>query len=280
MTRYRAKAITTRYWKPGTDWLAEVVKCTSERLRDGDFIVLSEKAVSTASGNIVDEEVVKPSSAARFLAVFWMRFVWGYLLGFLCGYGRNLISILRGYPSDAGSRHKQVALRNGGILQALMFGSEGGIDGSNLPFSFVSLPLSDAHEIAEKVAKRVESSLEKKVVVVIVDTDKTYSFGGFHFTPRPKPIKGVHSFGGVFAYLVGHVLRLKRRATPIAVAGGFLSVEGFLQIAELANHVRGFGSGRTVWEMAKRFHVGLSDVTWEMLETVRHKPIVIVRGRR
>lgn len=280
MTRYKAQAIVTDYWKPETDWLTETIDCVSGRLVDSDFLVLSEKAVSTASGNIVDESLVKVGFGARFLAVFWMRVVWGYLLGFLCGFGGALISGLRSYPSEAGSRHKQVALQKVGVLQALMFGSEGGIDGSNLPFSLVSLPLRNAQEIAEVVVKRVESSLGKRVTVLIVDTDKTYSIGGFHFTPRPKPIGGIHSSGGIFAYVVGRFFRLKRGATPIAVAGGRVSVDDALRISELANRVRGFGAGRTVWEMASRFRVGLNEVTWELLETVRHKPIVIVRGRR
>jgi F420-0:gamma-glutamyl ligase-like protein len=32
--------------------------------------------------------------------------------------------------------------------------------------------------------------------------------------------------------------------------------------------------------MAAKFKVGLSEVSWEMLETVKHKPIVIVRSKR
>jgi F420-0:gamma-glutamyl ligase-like protein len=32
--------------------------------------------------------------------------------------------------------------------------------------------------------------------------------------------------------------------------------------------------------MAERFNVGLDDVSWEMLETVKHKPIVIIRRKR
>jgi F420-0:gamma-glutamyl ligase-like protein len=32
--------------------------------------------------------------------------------------------------------------------------------------------------------------------------------------------------------------------------------------------------------MAEAFRVSLADVSWEMLETVRHKPIVIVRKNR
>jgi F420-0:gamma-glutamyl ligase-like protein len=56
-----------------------------------------------------------------------------------------------------------------------------------------------------------------------------------------------------------------------------LNVEEALNIAELANRSRGFGAGRTVWDMAERFKVDLTDVSWEMLERVKHKPVVIVR---
>jgi len=118
------------------------------------------------------------------------------------------------------------------------------------------------------------------VVVIVVDTDKTYSFRNFHFTPRPNPVKGIHSGGGFLAYVIGRSLQFTRRATPLAVAGSSISTEETLHVAELANRARGFGAGRTVWEMAEHFDVELENVTWEMLETVRHKPIVIVRKKR
>jgi F420-0:gamma-glutamyl ligase-like protein len=73
------------------------------------------------------------------------------------------------------------------------------------------------------------------------------------------------------------MLKLKRRATPIAVAGRPISAEEALTIAEIANRARGYGAGRTVWEMAEKFRVGLTEVSWEMLEKVEHKPIVMVR---
>jgi F420-0:gamma-glutamyl ligase-like protein len=76
------------------------------------------------------------------------------------------------------------------------------------------------------------------------------------------------------------MFRLRKRATPIAVAGCEIPVEKALEIAEIANHARGFGAGRTVWDMAERFKVNLADVSWEMLETVKHKPIVLVRRKR
>jgi len=119
--------------------------------------------------------------------------------------------------------------------------------------------------------------LSKDVTVIIADTDKTYSWRNFHFSPRSKPMKGIHSMGGLAAYVAGRVLRLKRRATPLAVAGAKIHVEEALTISEFANRARGFGSGRTVWDMAKNFQVPLTSVSWEMLAEVEHKPIVITR---
>ena len=59
--------------------------------------------------------------------------------------------------------------------------------------------------------------------------------------------------------------------------GDKLNIMEALKIACIANHVMGFGSGKTVWNMAGRFNVELDEVSWEMLETVKHKPIAIVR---
>ena len=280
MNKYKALAITTRYWKPGDDYVQEIVRSVKGKIADRDFLVVSEKAISTALNNIIDESSVKPCFSAKILAKFWMRVVWGYFLGIACHFKGKLLEYLRKYPENAGSRHKHVALQYAGLLQALMFGSEGGIDGSNLPFSYVSLTLRNADNVAHQIQKQVKLQLRKSVTVIIVDTDKTYSFRNFHFTPRPKPIKSIFSVGSFFLYIIGRMLKLKKRATPLAIAGSKITAEQALEIADFANRVRGFGAGKTVWDMAEKFNVGLTDVTWEMLETVKHKPIVIVRGKR
>lgn len=276
-TSLKAYAITTKYWRPGENYLQQIIEGIAGKVLDGDFVVVSEKAIAVALGNIIDESHVQPSLNAKIIAKIWMPIVWGYILGPLCHLRRKLIQQLRNYPWDAGSCHKQVALQHAGLLQALMFGSEGGIDGTNLPYAYVGLPLKNAQTIAEKIQRKIFETLKRKVCVIIADTDKTYTFKNFHFTPRPKPIRGIHSFGGLLAYVVGRMLKLKRRATPIAVAGYHISVEEALTIAETANRARGYGAGRTVWEMAEKFKVGLTEVSWEMLEKVKHKPIVIVR---
>jgi F420-0:gamma-glutamyl ligase-like protein len=277
MARYKAYAITTKYWRPGEDYIQQIIRSIEGKVSDGDFVVVSEKAIATALGNIVDESKVKPSLNAKIIAKFWMPIIWGYILGPVCHLRRKLLLQLRTYPPELGSRHKQVALQYAGLLQALMFGSEGGIDGTNLPYTYVCLPLKNAQATAEEIRGKILETLGRKVCVIIADTDKTYSFRNFHFTPRPKPIKGIRSLGGFIVYLVGRMLKLKMRATPIAVAGHSISAEEALTIAELANRARGYGAGRTVWEMAEKFKVALNEVSWEMLKKVKHKPIVIVR---
>jgi F420-0:gamma-glutamyl ligase-like protein len=279
MTKYYALPVTTKYWKPGEEYLSIILVAVKKRVANGDFVVISEKALSTALGNIVDESAVNPSFSAKLISRFWMRIIWGYFLSVLCHFRQRLMRRLREYPIGAGSRHKQVALQQAGVLQALMWGSEGGIDGSNLPFSYVSLPLNGACELAEGIREHIWRKLKKSVCVIIIDTDKTYSFRNFHFTPRPKPLKGIHSFGGVTAYLAGRILKLKKRSTPLAVAGLTLHSLEALKIANIADKSSGSGSGATVWDMAARFNVDLTGISWDTLSRTQHKPIVIVRKK-
>lgn len=277
MTKYCALAITTNYWKPRDNYIENIIDALRNKIENGDFVVVSEKAVSTASGNIIDESIVKPSLNARINARLWMRIFWGYPLGILCHFGPRLLLRLRDYPIESGSRHKQIAIQYAGLWQALMFGSEGGIDGSNLPYSFVSLPLRNTNEIAKKIQKQIYVNLKKNVCIIIADTDKTYRFRNFFFTPRPKPFNGIYSFGGAVTYIIGRLFNFKKSSTPLAVQGCGLLASEALTVTNIADKARGPGSGATVWDMAARFHVEFNGVSWEMLSKIRHKPLVIVR---
>jgi len=275
--RYYAKAIQTDYWMPGSDYLNIIASALRGKISNGDIVAVSEKALSVAKGFVIDESRVKPGLLAKILARFWMRLIWGFFLGRICRLKKENIQRLRNYPVKEGSAHKQTALRHATFLQALLWGSEGGIDGSNLPFTYVSLPLPNSQAVAEEIRFYLRNKLGKEVTVMIVDTDKTYSFRNFHFTHRPVCIREIHSFLGVVAYILGRSLRLKRRATPLAVSGSRLNIEYALDLAEVVHKTRGSGAGRTVWEMAERFRVNLTGVTWDMLKSLKHKPIVIVK---
>lgn len=274
---YETIAIITPFWRLGEDYVKQIITALKGKAQNGDVVAISEKAISTASANIIDENKVQASSLAEFLAKYWMRLVWGYVLGVLCHLRKKTIRRFRTYPIEEGAKHKQLALAECGFLQALMHGSEGGIDGSNLPYSLVSLPLKNASMVGDQIRERIESTLGIRVTIILVDTDKTYSFHNFHFTPRPKPIQGIKSKGGFFAYILGRFFKLRQRSTPIAISGSKIGVDETLKLAEAANKARGFGSGRNVWDMAENFGVSLTEVTWEMLDRVEHKPIVIVR---
>lgn len=274
---FRIKAIKTEYWMPGDNYLEKIAKAVKGKVADGDIIVVSEKAIAVAKGLIIDEEEIKPSLFAKFLAHIWMRIVWGYFLGNICHLKRKNIERLRRYPLKEGSSHKEAALRHAGFLNALMWGSEGGIDGSNLPYTYVSLPLKKPKDEAEKIRKYLHIKLGKKVSVMIIDSDKTYSLGGFHFTHRPNSIKEIHNLFGFIAYVTGRFLRLKCRATPIALSGIKIDINLALEIADIADKAMGSGAGYSVWDMAERFGTSITGVTWSMLKKIRHKPIAIIR---
>lgn len=275
---YQTTAIVTPYWRPGENYIKQIMNALKGKIKNGDIVTISEKAISTSSGNIIDENTVKAGSFARFLAEYWMHYIWGYVLGSVCHLRKKTIHRFKTYPISEGSKHKQLALEQSGFLQALMHGSEGGIDGSNLPYSYISLPLKNAYQIAAQIHQHVKDELHTDVTVMIIDTDKTYSFRNFHFTPRSNAIKGIQSNGGFLSYVAGRLVKLQQRSTPVAASSSKIGVQEVLDIAETANKARGFGAGRNVWDMAETFNVSLTEVTWEMLEKVEHKPIVIVRS--
>jgi F420-0:gamma-glutamyl ligase-like protein len=273
----RVRPLRTRYWRPGCDYVRAVAKAVQPHIRDGDIVVVSEKAISTAKGNLIDESLLSPGLTSRLLARFWMRIIWAYTLGVLCRFRPPTMTRLRSYPLREGSKHKELVLRRAGLLHALKYGSEGGIDLSNLPYSFASLPLENPEEEAERILEGIVTLTRRRPAVVVSDTDSTFSLGSFHFTSRPKPLKGIHAFPGPLPFIVGRALRIKQRATPLAVAGTALPTETALKIAERAHHARGYGAGRTVYDISQKHGAKPFEVTWEMLEHAKHYPVVLVR---
>ena len=274
-----AKPIRTRYWRPGDNFLGIIIGAVADSCDDGDIIVVSEKAISVAMGRVVDESKVAPSFMAKFLVRVWTRLLWGYFLGPLCHLNRKTLWRLRQYPIPEGEAHKEIALRYAGFSQSLLHYSEGGIDVTNLPYALAAVPLSDSQEVGRKVLRAIKEACGRDVSVMITDTDKTCSRKGIHITARPRAFGGIKTLG-LAAFIVGRVLGWTARATPLAVCDGAFSAEEALTVADVADRARGYGAGRTVWDMARKFRVGLTEVTWDMLDEVRHYPIVIVRKIR
>lgn len=274
--RLKAIRVRTSYWLPGTDYVQEIVNSVGDIVQDGDIFTVSEKAISTAEGLVVDESQFRAGRIARFLSSFWMRRVWGGPLGRLTKLRDQTLQRLRSFPETEGAAHKQVALRCTGILQALRHYSEGGIDASNLPYSYVSLPLPNPKAHAERV-KKAFAQRGSDVSVLIVDGDTTYTWRNLHLSPRSVDILGLINIGGFLTFVIGRILGFRSRPTPVAYIGKQINPDWTLTLANIAHRVRGHGAGRTVWDMSEKLGVGLTEVTWEMLDEIDHYPIVILR---
>lgn len=275
--RIRVLSVKSAYWRPGTAYQRLLSNMIKDYVKDGDFVVISEKAIATALGNLVDESKVKASTLARLLTRFWIRFVWGYLLGALARMSLKNIQRLRRYPLEEGARHKQLCLRTVGFLHALKHWSEGGIDVSNLPGSMAMVPLTEGEVIAKTLKDEIQRTLGKRVVVMIVDSDKTFTFRNVHFASRRTSVKGIINIGPL-AFILGRALKLRARSTPIAISEK-VSTRLALNVAAVANKARGSGVGRTVWDASARFNVPVTQLTWEMLESNIHRPVTLVRLR-
>jgi len=275
--RLRTITFKTSFWRPRTDYVSEIIRITSPHLKEGDIIAVSEKAVSTASGNIFDEADVKPGRIARFLAGPWTRKLWAGPLGKMTSLKNQTRLNLINYPVDEGAAHKQTALWYVGLLQSLRHYSEGGIDASNLPYTYVSLPLSKPIEVADKIRETVFQRTGKEVTVMIMDGDTTHSWRNLHLAPRRVSTPGLIHFGGVMSYIIGRLFGFKSRQTPIAVSGDLVNPDRALWYAKLFHRLCGGGAGRTVWSMSSKMETSLTGVTWEMLEAVDHFPITLMR---
>ncbi|MDP6458684.1 MAG: coenzyme F420-0:L-glutamate ligase [Candidatus Bathyarchaeota archaeon] len=268
--------IKTKYWLPGTNYVNEIVESVKNILQDGDIVTISEKAISTAMGNLIDESQIEPGRLAKLLTSFWMRRLWGGPFGKLAKLRDHTIERLKKYPISEGAAHKQVALDHVGLLHALRHYSEGGIDASNLPYSYVCLPLKDPKRIADSIQIALDD-VRNHLSVIIVDGDTTFSRRNLHIGPRNVPISGILYIGGFLTFLIGRKLNFTARSTPLVETGVFRNPDLVLTLANVSHRVRGHGAGRTVWDMAKRFGVGLTEVTWDMLRLVDHYPIAILR---
>jgi F420-0:gamma-glutamyl ligase-like protein len=112
---------------------------------------------------------------------------------------------------------------------------------------------------------------------MIVDSDKTYLLGNIGLSTRDSTVPGIINLGFV-SFILGRRLGLRAYATPIAYTGGPLPLKGLLRVASLADSAMGSGAGNTVWDMAENFNTGLTEVSWDMLSRIPHRPLAVVRG--
>ncbi|MCS7112163.1 MAG: coenzyme F420-0:L-glutamate ligase [Ignisphaera sp.] len=273
-----------RYWLPGSDVAKEIVKIYGDLIRDGDTVVVSDKALSIALGSIYDESLMSADPVTIVMTFLTSRVVWGYLLKKLF-VNVDTVRILCKTPLNLLAKHKKLALYYGGIKHFLKPVSESGIDTVNLPYYYVSIPLRNVDVVAREIKQSIDRVLSVDVNILVVDTDRCYvpkHTRSIALATRPSTVKGVIDFG-VLAYVLGRVFRssFRRFPTPTAYVGTQLDLYTILRLARAAEKFRGYGVGRNIIESIKAFNGdGLRSLTWSALRRVKHYPALILRFKK
>jgi len=276
---------STDLWFPGlgVEGVVETVsKLFGDSLRDGDIVVFSEKALSVALGFIYDESRVPLDPLTRAGAEL-ANFVWCDVLNRILK--SRTISSVCSFDLELLAKHKRLALAVGGLKHFLKPLSEAGIDASNLPYAYVSLPLPRADKVAEELRWKIRRRTGQAVGVLIVDTDRTFRPRGFYgiaFSTRRSYIRGVVDLGFA-AYAIGRLLRRYFIAypTPVAYSGPDMSLIWILRVAHVGHRALMGGAGGNLAEMLRALgRVNPLEITWRDLAKVKHRPVAIVRLRR
>lgn len=283
LKQYRPVRLKTPLWRPGIDVAERLAQLLRRLASSGDLLVLSEKALAVAQGHVFDESSLRPSALSKLFVLLSMRVLWGFLLGPLCRLRPETLSWIRSYPIAEGARHKQLAIKLGGLIEAMKPSSEAGVDASNLPLALVALPLPNPQATAEELRRALRERLGADLTVVIADSDRMYHHRRLNLAllSRRGSVEG-GVYMGFIAFVVGRALRrsFAPLATPIAVAGPRPDKWTLLGLVELADRLRGPGAGRTAFDVARRFGVPIDKVTWDMLELLPHCPAILFKPRR
>lgn len=281
---YIAIPLRSSIWRPGTNFKKKIAELVKEIVSEGDYVVVSEKALSAALGLLYDESLIKSDAYSRVMTYLTTNLLWGSLLSRVCKLSNETILLLKNYPIIEGSRHKKLALRIGGILQALKPTSEAGIDTTNIPKHLVSLPLKEPFKVAHEIRHHLAQHLGVNVQVVIADSDKCYRLKlnpKLILTSRKTKIPPSIDLG-FLSFLIARMFSslFSPYATPIGYSPTNVDVNELLIISELADRARGFGVGRTVYEVERKLGVRASEVTWDLLDSFPHYPVVVVKKVR
>ena len=270
---YYVIPIETEYIKPNGS-LNPIIEPATKLMKDGDCLVIAETPISVSQGRLVDEAKYKPSLKAKFLAVIWSKYIWGYILGPLLKIKKRTIKNLRKLPKET-SAHKEVVLQLYGWKHALKPASEAGIDLSNAPGTSVSL----LPENPEEVAKSLKKKINKDITVMIIDTDATYMKNGHYFTGLPIAIDGIEANKGVIGYVKGQ-LSENMGSTPLGCSRK-ISVEEGLKIANIAEeYQKSLDTAMpTIHSVKSVLNVDGGVVTVEDLDSITHTPAVILRKK-
>ena len=272
---YKVIPIETHYIKPNEsiDFMIEDI---SKLANEGDYLVIAETPISVSQGRLVDEADYTPSLKATFLATYWSKYLWGYVLGPILGIKERTIKNLRKLPEES-KRHKEVVLQLYGWKHALKPASEAGIDLSNAPGTCVSLLPENPEKVAKEITEDIKSKTNKTITTLIIDTDATYRRGDKYFTGLPIAIPGIEADKGVFGYTLGQ-LSENLGSTPLGCSRE-IAVDEAIEIANVSeDYQKSLSTAmETIYSVKDVLDSDTHEVTVESLDSIIHTPAVLIR---
>ena len=258
--------------------LNKIIDPVIKLIENDDYLIIAETPVAISQGRLVDEMKYEPGISAKFLAIIWSKYIWGYLLGPIFGIKDRTIKNLRRLPPES-KRHKEVVLQLYGWKHALKPASEAGIDLSNAPGTFVSLLPENPEKVAKDIAKKIEEKTTKTAHVLIIDTDATYKRGKKYFTGLPIAIDGIDSNKGVFGYVLGQ-LSENVGSTPLGSSRNITVKEGIKKANIAENYQKTLSTNmETIHSVKNILGSNIDSTTVESLDSIVHTPAVIVREK-
>ena len=272
---YKVIPIETHYIKPNEsiDFMIEDI---SKLANEGDYLAIAETPISVSQGRLVDEADYTPSLKATFLATYWSKYLWGYVLGPILGIKERTIKNLRKLPEES-KRHKEVVLQLYGWKHALKPASEAGIDLSNAPGTCVSLLPENPEKVAKEITEDIKSKTNNTITTLIIDTDATYRRGDKYFTGLPIAIPGIEADKGVFGYTLGQ-LSENLGSTPLGCSRD-IDVDEAIEIANVAeDYQKSLSTAmETIYSVKDVLDSDTHEVTVESLDSIIHTPAVLIR---
>lgn len=272
---YKVIPIETHYIKPNES-IDFMIDDISKLANEGDYLVIAETPISVSQGRLVDEADYTPSLKATFLATYWSKYFWGYVLGPILGIKERTIKNLRKLPEES-KRHKEVVLQLYGWKHALKPASEAGIDLSNAPGTCVSLLPENPEKVAKEISADIKNKTSNTITTLIIDTDATYRIGNKYFTGLPIAIPGIGADKGVFGYTLGQ-LSENLGSTPLGCSRE-IDVDEAIEIANVAeDYQKSLSTAmETIYSVKDVLDSDTHEVTVESLDSIIHTPAVLIR---
>jgi len=183
---YRIIGLSMPEIKLGDDLAEIIVKVANEQadgIQDGDVIVITSKIISKAKGYLERYLDVKPSKKAKVISRLTGKPDWEVEL--ILKHSKRLVAAIpvtrllleagyhrmMKYPKNA----LEVLKKDPVILvvenRQGMLCTDAGLDTSNTPYGIASIPPPDPDEEARLLRERIEELANKRVAVVVTDTE-------------------------------------------------------------------------------------------------------------